>query len=101
MNILEAIASGKYDKSLDRIVQAVRDRQRDRIIDNIRVGSKVRFPRTSRPTYLRGRIGTVKEFRRTRILITLDHPETLPGRKFRSGIICRPESLELVEVPTA
>lgn len=91
--ILESIYAGKYDKSLDRIEEAIRHRKLMKL-DRLEVGDRVRISRNARPTYIAGKIGTIREFRRTRILIDLEGVE---GTRFRRGILCNPTSLEVVE----
>lgn len=94
MGVLTSIREGKYDKILAQITMAVADRKIARLA-NLHVGSKVRISRQARPAYIAGRIGTIKEFRRSRILVILDNGAE--GTRFARGIICRPESLEPVE----
>jgi hypothetical protein len=96
MTITEAIASGKYDASLTRMEEAIKRRRYEMVIEKLHVGSRVRVPRGTRPSYLAGWMGTVVEFRRTKLLVRLDNPETLPYRKFRGGLVVRPEQIEVV-----
>lgn len=94
MGVLQSIRDGKYDSILGRITQEVADRKIARLAD-LHVGSKVRLSRQARPAYIAGRIGTIKEFRRSRILVVLDNGAE--GTRFARGVLCRPESLEPVD----
>jgi hypothetical protein len=94
MGVLQSIREGKYDRLLTQITMAVADRKIARLVD-LHVGSKVRISRQARPAYIAGRIGTIKEFRRSRILVILDNGAE--GTRFARGILCRPEGLEPVE----
>ena len=92
--ITENIRSGKYDRVLDRIIQAARERKAVRIY-SLRVGDKVRFPSTTKPAYLANLTATIIEWRRTRVLVQVDSG---PTGKFRTGrIIAHAESLVPVD----
>ena len=94
MALLANIASGKYDDSLDRIIEACKRRKSNRIY-SLRVGDKVRFPLATKPAYLGGEVATIIEWRRSRVLVQLDGGAV--GR-FRGGrIIAHAESLTPVE----
>jgi len=84
MGLLESISSGKYDRSLDRIITACQERKENRIY-SLKVGDRVKFGPTVRPEYLRGQKATILSWRRTRVLIQLDD-SAYTGR-FRSGRI--------------
>lgn len=93
MGLLGSIAEGKYDSSLDRIIRACQERKANRVYE-LRKGDKVRFPSTSKPSYLAGATATIIEWRRTRVLIELDGDLLFRGRSKR--IIAYPQSLEPV-----
>lgn len=93
MALLQSIREGKYDAHLDAIVKAVNDRKADRVWA-LNVGDKVRISRAARPSYIAGKIGTIKELRRSRILVILDNPPV--GTRFSRGILCHLQSLEPV-----
>lgn len=94
--VTDNILAGKYDKSLGKIEEAIRDRKW-MLAGSLRLGSRVRFPRQTRPTYLAGRIGVVVEFRRTRMLVKLEDEGIVAGTRFRGGILTQPDRVEIVE----
>jgi hypothetical protein len=90
--ILELIQSGKYDKHLDQITRAIQYRKEEIAFEMV-PGSRARFRRNTRPAYLAGQEVTVIEWRRSRVLVQMDHPT---GRFYRGGgrIIAHPGGLE-------
>ena len=95
MGVLQSIRDGKYDALLSQIELEVRRRRVNRLWD-AQPGDRVQLSKNARPAYIAGRFGTIKEFRNRRILVTLD-PGVAEGTRFQRGVLCNPESLEVVE----
>jgi hypothetical protein len=96
--LLENIRVGKYDASLDRIIDACRSRKENRIY-SLKPGDKVKFSDSVRPEYLRGVESTIISWRRTKVLIQMDPSANYAGRFLRGGgrIIAHPSGLIPVE----
>ena len=94
MPLLQNIRDGKYDASLDRIIDACRRRKESRVF-SLTVGDRVRFPQTTRPSYLAGATAKIVQWRRTRVLIELEGDTLFRGRSKR--IIAYPSTLEPVD----
>lgn len=74
--LIENIRNGKYDASLDRIIQACRERQEERIY-SLSVGDRVRWSNRVRPTWLRGQTGKIVGWRRSRLLVQMDNGQQI------------------------
>lgn len=94
MGVLASIQSGKYDELLDQIIREATNRKAD-LVWNLQPGDKVRLSKNARPAYIAGKIGTIREFRRSRVLVILDNPPI--GTRFSRGIICHLQSLSPVK----
>jgi len=85
-DINTAIITGEFDNELDRISQSIKTRKEmlDAVLKNsLKVGDKVKFNDTTKPTYMRGMVATVTQIRRERVRVKLDKPT---GR-FQSEIV--------------
>lgn len=81
-----AILTGKLDSELDLITRSIKTRKEmlDTVLKNsLKVGDKVKFNDTTKPTYMRGMVATVTEIRRERVSVKLEKPT---GR-FQSEIV--------------
>lgn len=88
-DILLEISSGRLDKSLDDIRDAVTARLSRSIARALRPGDAAFFAPNVNPAYLRGKEVIVRDFGRTRIKVVLKVPE---GR-FQGIITCKPNQL--------
>ena len=72
--IKTAIILGELDADLDNIATAIKTRrgmQAGELRDSLKVGDKVKFIDTVKPTYLRGMVSTVVKLNQKRIVIDL------------------------------
>lgn len=106
------MATSKVQQGID-LIDSMTDEELNSLVDYIRatfktrraqrnakaraalnVGSRVRIIGQTKPQYLSGMTGEVKEFRNTRVTIALDAG---PVGKFRTGrVICSPGMLEVL-----
>ena len=90
-----AIITGEFDAELDRLVQTIntrRDMLNLQLKNSLSVGDKVRFKDNTKPTYMRGMVGTVISIKRERVGVRL---EKAVGR-FRGDLVTPVSLIEKV-----
>lgn len=85
-DVLTNIVLGKFDGDLDRIITAANSRRKtvgEAKIYSFSVGDRVKYNQLTKPKYLVGAIGTIKQINRTKVVVDLDSP----AGKFSKNVI--------------
>jgi hypothetical protein len=95
-NAITAILSGQLNAAelagISAAIKEYRALQGRRVYYALQPGAKVRFVTSARPVYLAGATGTVRELRKTKVVVDLDTPV---GR-FSRGIVTPTTLIEAV-----
>jgi ribosomal protein L21E len=92
--LLGKIASGFFDNNIDQLEKAIDARRKETTlkVNDFEIGDRIAIRDTVSPKYLAGEKGIVVNFKKTRVVVDLDRPNS----RFHKNVTIPPELLRII-----